>query len=117
MRMHEFLSSHSAELLELCVTKLRPLAPQRTDDELKADLPRILEDVISTLQSDDGAQRAAVSDLSSAAADLGRQRQRLGLDIRLASLSLGVISQSTGELAARMDLSFPASEYKLFNEC
>jgi signal transduction histidine kinase len=99
------------------VARLRPRAPQRTDDEIRADLPRILEDVISTLRSGDGAQSAAVSDLSSAAANLGRQRQRLGLDIKLASLSLGVISAATGELAARSALSFPASDYRLFNEC
>lgn len=117
MRLHEFLAAHSVELLELCVAKLRPLALHRSDDEIEADLPRILTDVIDAMRSGDGEQSAAVSDLSCAAASLGRQRQRLGLDIKLASLSLGMISASMGELAGRMNLSFPANEYKLFNEC
>jgi signal transduction histidine kinase len=118
MAMHEFLSAHTAELVDTCVSRLRPLAGDRSDAEIKADLPRILADVIRTMRSAEGfANSSAVAALTRHAATLGRQRQRSGFDIGLTALSLGVISAATGEIGERNGMSFTAGEYKTFNEC
>src|SRR3954471_19464123 len=112
MALRDFLSDNRAEVLSLCLRKLRQRAPNRSDEDLNADLPRLLDDLIVAMGTTaEDSESPAMRQLSSAAEDLGRQRQRHGYDVALTSLSLGAISDSMGELAASQGLSFEAKDY------
>src|SRR4051794_23740799 len=116
MLLHEFLSAHRAELLNLCVDKLRESAPGRSDAELLGNLPAFLDDLIQAMRREAGLPgKSELPAKSSLAVELGRQRQEYGFELAIASLSFGVVSDSTGELGGRYGLSFEASDYQQFN--
>jgi len=119
MRLHEFVSSEREQLLALCARKLHDRAPDRNSNELLGELPAFIDQVIGAIrdQSSHSPERPEVAVGTGPAAELGRQRKEIGFDVAQTVLSLGVVSDSLGELGKRAGLSFDAGEYQVFNQC
>jgi len=119
MRLYQFLSEKRGEILELCTAKLRDRQPDRDANELLGELPAFLDEVTLAIARENSRspEDPSVSMGSGPAAELGRQRRRIGFDVQLTVLSLGVISDSVGELGTNGGLSFDAHDYQVFNQC
>jgi len=119
MRLHEFLSEHREQLLELCTSKLRDRAPDKSSSELLGELPAFLDEVISAISRENSRspEDPAVALGAGPAAELGRQRKEIGFDVALTVLSFGVVSDAVGELGKAAQLSFEARDYRIFNQC
>lgn len=119
MRLDEFLSSEREQLLALCAAKLRDRAPDRSSDELLGELPAFFDEITTAIRqrSSRSPANTEVAMGSGPAAELGRQRQAMGFDVALTVLSIGVVSDSIGELAGNAGLSFDARDYQIFNQC
>jgi signal transduction histidine kinase len=85
---------------------------------LLGNLPAFVDDLIQAMRHEAGLPgKSELPTTSSLAVELGRQRQEYGFELAIASLSFGVVSDSTGELGGRYGLSFEAADYQQFNHC
>lgn len=116
--LHEFMAAHRAEVLTACVNRLEAVSPDRSRDELAADLHLVIDEVIRALQEDAGLPVSSpLPGRSPTAAEHGRQRQQLGYEIEKLALDFGTISDSVGALGAERGLVFQSREYQVLDRC
>jgi signal transduction histidine kinase len=114
--LHEFLSTNRDELLDMAVEKLKAHAPTESDQDLRAGLPEVFDEIVRSMRLRDGMPDPPARPTEAAAA-VGRQRQRMRDTIGLTALGIGAISDALGELGARKgDRTFAAREYQFFNQ-
>lgn len=113
--LHVFMSIHREELLSMVTEKMKQ-ASRRAD--LGDSIQELFDQIVDALKRGSGIP--AISELpgkSEVAVQLGADRQRRAFPIAELALHIGTISDSIGELGTRYGLSFPAEEYRLFNQC
>jgi signal transduction histidine kinase len=117
MLLHEFMSDHRDEILELCRKRLRDSVA--ADGALEHDVCIFFDEIVRALRSHHGLE-AAGSPLvgqSEAAARLGEQQQRAGLQPAKVPFIFGAISNAIGQAGERHGLAINADEYAVFNQC
>ncbi|HXK17870.1 MAG TPA: HAMP domain-containing sensor histidine kinase [Polyangiaceae bacterium] len=117
MSLHQFMTEHRTEILEVCRKKLRD--DVTSDGKLDHDVALFFEEIVQALEHHHGLNGAAASppQKSEAAARLGQQPQRAGLEPAKVPLIFGAISSAIGHTGECRGLSIDADEYNVFNQC
>ena len=117
MSLHQFMLEHRDEILQVCRKKLRD--DVMTDGKLDRDVEIFFDEIIQALRRHDGLDGAPAmpSVKSEAAARLGQQPQRAGLEPAKVPLIFGAISSAIGYTGECRGLSIDADEYNVFNQC
>lgn len=118
LRLHEFIAGRRADVLALCVAKVRERSPERNEVEIAADLEIVVDEIVRALQEDDGLPvTSPLPGRSASAGEHGARLQRSGHSVANLALDFGTISDSVGELGAREHRRFNSREYQTFNKC
>jgi hypothetical protein len=116
--LHQFISKKRDAILAMCIGKIQTRSPDRTDDELAADFGAVIDEILHALEREAGLPTSSpLPGKSPTAMRYGALQQSRGYAIEKLALDFGAISDSTGDLASRENLSFSAGEYRLFNVC
>lgn len=115
--LHEFMAQHRAELLDLCVQKVKRATPDWDEQELADRFSVLIDEVFRAQQQADGLPvTSPLPGRSEAAARYGGRRQMRGYAITNIATDVGSISDSVGQLGAAKGMSFSAREYQVFNQ-
>jgi signal transduction histidine kinase len=114
MQLHEFMTNHRHQVLELCRERLRQ--EQMTNHATERDLATFFDEIVEALHHHDGWAEAPPPQ-SSAAARVGERQHRAGLHPAQVPEIFGVISRAIGQLGERQGLAISAEEYGVFNRC
>jgi anti-sigma regulatory factor (Ser/Thr protein kinase) len=117
MLLHQFMDEHRQEIFVACTHYLNESVPAH--ELFEDDLKLFFEEVYQALRREAG-NRDSSSPLpgrSEAAARLGSEPQRTGMDPAKVPFIFGAISNALGEVGARYGLEIGAADYKVFNQC
>ena len=129
--LHEFLTTHRAELIQLCRLKVaKRMAPKVSDWELAHGIPSFLDQLIKTLQVEQtsepmesrrvsgpsgGGPRA--SEIGSTAALHGRELSKYGFSIDQVVHDYGDLCQAITDLAFARNAAIGIDEFRTLNRC
>jgi len=129
--LHEFLTTHRANLIERCRVKVAErLAPRVTDEELIHGIPAFLDQLVKTLQVEqtsvpwlsrkvsgpDGGGPVP-SEIGTTAALHGRELSLHGFTVEQVVHDYGDLCQAITELAAQQDAPIAIGEFRTLNRC
>jgi hypothetical protein len=129
--LHEFLTSHRADLIERCRLKVAVRsAPRVTPAELAHGIPLFLDQLIKTLQveqtSDPMRSRKvsgpagggpALSEMGAAAAWHGRELLQQGFTVDQVVHDYGDLCQAITDLAFELNAPIQIDEFRTLNRC
>ena len=117
MSLHEFMTEHREEILQVCKKRLHD--DVMNSGKLDQDVEIFFDEIIQALRHHHGLDGAPVPPLmkSEAAARLGQKPQRAGLEPAKVPLIFGAISSAIGHTGECRGLSIDADEYNVFNRC
>lgn len=117
MALSDFLFHHREEILETCRAGLRVDFNEAA--ELNRDVELFFDEITSALRRHDGSTSAhsPLPGASDAAARLGKQPQRAGVQPAKVPHIFGVLAHAIGAIGERHGLSLGAEEYQVFNAC
>jgi signal transduction histidine kinase len=115
--LYEFMDRHHAEIMSVCTERLHQQIA--VDPEIDSGIAVFFDEVRGALERELGRpdSRSPLPGKSEAAARLGAQPQRTGVDPSKVPLIYGALSAAIGEVGSRHALEIRADEYKVFNEC
>ena len=129
--MHEFLSANRAELIERCRLKVaqRP-APKASAEELEYGIPLFLDQLIKTLQLEQGQDRVEsrnvsgsadgkpeTSEIGDSAALHGRELMERGFTVDQVVHDYGDLCQAITDLAFESGAPMAVDEFRTLNRC
>lgn len=132
--MHMFIANNRAELLARCKAKVaqRPHR-QATEAQLSNGVPLFLEQLLQTLQAEEGGDDAgslrisgasggnkagtALSEMGVTAGAHGRQLLALGFTVDQVVHDYGDLCQSITDMAVERDAPFGVDEFRTLNRC
>ena len=117
MLLHEFMSRHRDEILQVCRKRLRDSVV--ANGALEHDVTIFFDEIVEALRRHNGLAGGGspLPGKSEAAARLGEQQQRAGLHPAKVPLIFGAISNAIGQTGERHGLAINADEYYVFNQC
>lgn len=129
--MHDFLSNNREELAQRCRVKVgERVGRSATEQQLKDGIPLFLDQLIRTLQieqtqtpldsrsvSGPAGGGAALSEVSVAAAQHGKDLLGLGLTVDQVVHDYGDLCQAITDLAVERDAPFQVDEFRTLNRC
>lgn len=130
--MHQFLVSNRDELLERCKAKVAKRRRRAvTEAQLANGIPMFLDQLMRTLEAQEsgeadesfrisgaaGGDAAALSEMGSSAAALGRELLRLGFSLDQVVHSYGDLCQAITDLAVERDAPFSVDEFRTLSRC
>ena len=130
--LHEFLTVHRDELIDLCRSKLaKTRAAKATDRELKHGIPHFLDQIIKTLEVETtpepmrsrevsgpaGGGGAVRSEIGATAARHGLELLQHGFTIDQVVHDYGNLCQAITDLAFERDALFAVDEFRTLNRC
>jgi signal transduction histidine kinase len=132
--MHNFIANNRAELLARCKAKVA-MRPQRaaTEAQLSNGIPLFLEQLLQTLQAEEGGDGAGslrisgapggdatattLSEMGVSATAHGRQLLELGFSVDQVVHDYGDLCQAITDLAVERDAPFGVDEFRTLNRC
>jgi signal transduction histidine kinase len=117
MPLHQFMTDHRHEILQLSHAWLRNEVMEAP--ELERDVALFFDEVLQALRRHDGVS-SAISPLpgySDTAARLGKRPQHSGLNPTKVPAVYSTISRAIGEIGELNGLTIGADEYHAFNAC
>jgi signal transduction histidine kinase len=130
--LHEFLTTHRAELIERCRLKVaQRRAPKPTGAELEHGIPHFLEQLIKTLRVEQtpepmrsrkvsgpaGGEGSVSSEIGSTAARHGRELLQHGFTVDQVVHDYGDLCQAITDLAFERDAPVEVDEFRSLNRC
>jgi signal transduction histidine kinase len=129
--LHEFLTTHRADLIERCRLKVtKRQAPTATDAELTHGIPAFLDQLIKTLQvertsepllsrrvSGPSGGGPAVSEIRSTATLHGRELSLRGFTVEQVVHDYGDLCQAITDLAVERGEPIETDEFRTLNRC
>ncbi len=114
--LHEFLTTHRNEILELSSEKTKELAGVRGGSEqLKLGLPLFYEQLIKVLEHK--LNKYPQEDMLSVAASHGKEFLKLGYTLSHVVHSYGSMCQAITEMATKKNANISPSEFNILNGC
>ena len=130
--MHSFLANNRDELIERCKAKVAA-RPQRavTTEQLANGVPKFLDQLIRTLEAEEGGRQDESVDISGASGGDGLALSQMGVTAISHGASLlglgyrvdqvvhdyGDLCQSITDLAFERDAPFAVAEFRTLNRC
>jgi signal transduction histidine kinase len=113
--LHEFMTSHRSEILEVCNAQL---APEERDPP-GTYLEEFFDELLRAVRRDAGVRESwsPLPGSSHAAARFGADRQRAGLPVTKVLVFFAAISQALGKVGEKYELTISAEEYQILNRC
>jgi signal transduction histidine kinase len=112
--LHEFLTSHRAEILDRTRVRVATRAsPQPTALEITHGIPLFFDQLIATL----GGAVDRGGTISQDASHHGELRQHMGFSVAQVVRDYGDICQVVTQLAIELGARIDAEEFRIFNEC
>lgn len=130
--LHEFLNAHRGELIDRCRVKVaRRSAPKVTPAELAHGIPLFLDQLIRTLQVEQGADPlqsrkvsgsaggggSGSSEMGASAALHGRELLQRGFTVDQVVHDYGDLCQAITDLAFETDAAIEIDEFRTLNRC
>jgi signal transduction histidine kinase len=130
--LHEFLTSHRAELIDRCRSKVaQRAAPRVTQAELVHGIPLFLDQLIKTLQVEQtsdpmlsrkvsgpsGGGNPVPSEIGAAAALHGRELLQQGFTVDQVVHDYGDLCQAVTDLAFELNTPIETDEFRTLNRC
>ncbi len=129
--LHEFLTTHRADLIERCRLKVaRRSAPRVTEAELTHGIPLFLDQLIKTLQVEQTCEPMrsrrvsgpagggpALSEMGAAAALHGRELMQNGFTVDQVVHDYGDLCQAITDLAFEVNAPIEIDEFRTLNRC
>jgi signal transduction histidine kinase len=130
--LHEFLTSHRAELIDRCRSKVaQRAAPRVTQAELVHGIPLFLDQLIKTLQVEQtsdpmlsrkvsgpsGGGNPVPSEIGAAAALHGRELLQQGFTVDQVVHDYGDLCQAVTDLAFELNTLIETDEFRTLNRC
>lgn len=128
--LHEFLSTHRPELIERCRTKVAVRAAGQPERELMFGVTPFLEQLIITLQLEQGPEPElgiqvsgqssglpSFSEMGTSAAKHGRELLEHGFSVQDVVHDYGDLCQSVSDLAFELDAPISTDEFRTLNRC
>ena len=132
--LHEFLTANRVDLIERCRAKVaRRVAPEATAPELDYGIALFLDQLVKTLQVDQGADSAArsrqvsgspgggdepgSSEIGASAARHGHELLRHGFTVEQVVHDYGDLCQAVTDLAFERREPFDTDEFRTLNRC
>ena len=114
MKLHEFITTYRANVLEACVERLGADSPAR--DEALGMLEALLGEVAGSLRCDAFAAPHLGSDRSGeVATNHGRKRQRVGSDIEVIVRDYATLWNAISAVAVEKEQSFDVVEFQVLH--
>ena len=130
MMLHEFLTRHRGELIDRCRQKVAQRSPGAPRRELEHGISAFLDQLIKTLQVEQGASpmesrkvsgpsggRAGPSEIGGTASEHGHELLRHGYSIEEVVHDYGDLCQSITDLAFAQDAPINIDEFRTLNRC
>lgn len=130
--LHEFLRSHRSELVTRCRSKVAERTSLQTtenEDKLGYGVPLFLDQLIKTLEIEQGAHPLQsrevsgsagggdTSEMEQAATQHGRELLRQGFDVEEVVHGYGDLCQAITDLAVELNVPFSVDEFRTLNRC
>ncbi|WP_228893211.1 sensor histidine kinase [Pseudoduganella aquatica] len=129
--LHTFLSDSRSDLIERCKAKvLQRQAPSVTQVQLEYGIPLFLDQLIRTLQAEQGDGQAeslrisgpaggalSASEIGLTAAQHGKELLTLGFTVNEAVHTYGDLCQAITDLAVESGTPFEVDEFRTLNRC
>jgi signal transduction histidine kinase len=129
--LHEFLTTHRADLIERCRLKVaKRLAPKVTHVELAHGIPRFLDQLIKTLQVEQTSEPLrsrsvsgpsgggpVASEIAVTAALHGRELSQQGFTVDQVVHDYGDLCQAITDLAFERGVPIEIDEFRTLNRC
>jgi signal transduction histidine kinase len=112
--LHEFLSTHRAEIIARTRAKVAErAAPRATEEELESGIPLFLDQIIDNLR----LSRTSSDAVEESAAVHGLDLLKKGFTVAQVVHDYGGVCQAVTELATETKASITADEFHTFNRC
>src|SRR5438876_1209893 len=98
--LHEFISMHRSEILDLCLRELQSKYPDRHEHDLINDISVFVDEVIQALRTDAGGSSDTVS-RGTMAVSHGVLRKKQGFDLSGLVNDFGVVCEAISATAVR----------------
>jgi len=129
--LHEFLTTHKAELIERCRLKVaKRLSPKGAGKELAYGVPSFLDQLIKTLEVEQTSEPmrsrrvsgpsgggAVVSEIAATAALHGRELSEQGFTVDQVVHDYGDLCQAITDLAFERGVPIDIDEFRTLNRC
>ncbi len=110
------LREHREEVLDFARENLRTRLPDHPEHETVDHLPEVIDDIIVVLETEDAAgDEAELSRIARRAAEHGRQRERLGIELAHVANDYGMVCDAVAEIAKRHHFEVPATDWQALN--
>ncbi|MFL5304717.1 MAG: sensor histidine kinase [Polyangia bacterium] len=110
------LREHREEVLDFARENLRTRLPDHPEHETVDHLPAVIDDIIVSLNNgDDIGHDPHLSNVARRAAEHGRQRERLGIELADVANDYGMVCDAVAEIAKRHQLQVPAADWQALN--
>ena len=110
------LRDRRGELLEIAREGLRRRIPDRPEDEALDHLPPLVDHLIDELDKCDAqGEEADFALVQREAAEHGRQREKLGIDVAHVVNDYGLVCDAVAELAKRYEFEVPPGDWQMLN--
>ncbi|HZS40985.1 MAG TPA: HAMP domain-containing sensor histidine kinase [Polyangia bacterium] len=128
MKLHDFLTANSEELIKRCRAKVaRRASPRPTEPELNHGIPIFLDQLIRTLRTNNLAERHVISgsaergrpasEIGGTAASHGDELLKKGFTVDQVVHDYGDLCQAVTELAVEQNAPITADEFRTLNQC
>src|SRR3954471_6700601 len=111
----DFLREHKDEVLALARASLQEKMPDRPEPEVVNHVPGVIDHLIRELSDDAGEELGDPGAIEAVAAEHGRQREDLGIDLAAVAGDYGAVCDAISEVAKRHELDVPAAEWQTLN--
>ena len=103
------------ELLAMARSQLRAKIPEPSEDDVVDHLPGIVDHITRELELGARGDLVDPGEIRRVAAEHGRQREQLGIDIACVASDYGLVCDAIAEVAKRHNLDVPAGEWQTLN--
>lgn len=130
--LHTFLSAHRTELIDRCRSKVALRAgPTTIEAELEYGIPLFLDQLIKTLQMEQGSEpmrsrrvsgasggdQSVLSEIGTSATQHGRELSRSGFSVDQVVHNYGDLCQAIMEVATERRVAIRVDEFQTLNRC
>jgi signal transduction histidine kinase len=118
MLLHEFMSAHRAEILQVCRLELRSRHVENAA-ALDGHITLFFDEMLHAIRRDQGVRESSspLPEGSTTAAQIGEEQQQAGIAVNHVPVVFAAISQSLAAIGEKYELTLSAEEYKMLNRC